>query len=213
MERCNGEELAIENSNLLSIEGSSKQSENPAKSQSIEEGSSSKRLEHNAKERVRRMKLNASYLALHALLPNSRRSKKRWSNPFIIDKVLQYLPALEKEIGMLKSKKDALLSSVEKKQQPLNLNNNLPLESQVPKPTVSITQVKDGEVIIQICMQKGRRDFLSKLIENVQREGMNIEFASSNIVCDDRVCCNLKIQVLPLIGPVGADYAKDLKDK
>lgn len=40
-----------------------------------EEGPVAKKQDHNAKERVRRMKLNASYLALGALLPQSRRSK------------------------------------------------------------------------------------------------------------------------------------------
>ncbi|KAH6777382.1 hypothetical protein C2S52_007170 [Perilla frutescens var. hirtella] len=44
--------------------------------QSAEEGPSGlKKLDHNAKERIRRMKLNASFLALRALLPDSRRSK------------------------------------------------------------------------------------------------------------------------------------------
>lgn len=50
--------------------------ENGAMEQSAEEGPSvAKKLDHNAKERIRRMKLNASYLALRALLPDSRRSK------------------------------------------------------------------------------------------------------------------------------------------
>lgn len=40
-----------------------------------EEGTSYKKMDHNAKERIRRMKLNASYLALRALMPDSRRSK------------------------------------------------------------------------------------------------------------------------------------------
>lgn len=34
-----------------------------------------KKLDHNAKERIRRMKINASFLALRALLPDSTRSK------------------------------------------------------------------------------------------------------------------------------------------
>ena len=40
-----------------------------------EEGSASKKQDHNAKERVRRKNLNSSYLALGSLLPDSRRSK------------------------------------------------------------------------------------------------------------------------------------------
>lgn len=40
-----------------------------------EEGSASKKQDHNAKERVRRKNLNSSYLALGSLLPDSQRSK------------------------------------------------------------------------------------------------------------------------------------------
>ena len=39
------------------------------------EGSSMKKLDHNAKERVRRLKLNASYLAFRSLLPESKKAK------------------------------------------------------------------------------------------------------------------------------------------
>lgn len=55
---------------------------------SKEEGPTSKKEEHNAKEKVRRMKLNASYLALGSLLPHSRRSKV----PAFSLPSLQFLP-------------------------------------------------------------------------------------------------------------------------
>lgn len=48
---------------------------NEEKETEEEPDSGSKKLDHNAKERIRRMKLNASYLALRSLLPDSRRSK------------------------------------------------------------------------------------------------------------------------------------------
>ncbi|GFY89350.1 hypothetical protein Acr_06g0012900 [Actinidia rufa] len=58
------------------------QTEKMAVQHSTEEGSNAKKqLDHNAKERVRRMKLNASYLALRSLLPNARRSKVEISPP------------------------------------------------------------------------------------------------------------------------------------
>lgn len=41
----------------------------------VGEGSSSKKLDHNAKEKVRRMKLNEIFLTLRTLLPDSRRAK------------------------------------------------------------------------------------------------------------------------------------------
>ena len=41
----------------------------------VGEGSTSKKLDHNAKEKVRRLKLNETYLTLRSLLPDSRRAK------------------------------------------------------------------------------------------------------------------------------------------
>lgn len=38
-------------------------------------GSLDRKLKHNAKEKIRRLKLNASYLSLQSLLPKCRRSK------------------------------------------------------------------------------------------------------------------------------------------
>lgn len=57
-----------------------------------DEGGASKKLDHNAKERIRRMKLNASFLALRALLPDSRRSKVTIS--FIHQPPLQTLTSI-----------------------------------------------------------------------------------------------------------------------
>lgn len=51
-----------------------------------EPNSGLKKLDHNAKERIRRMKLSASYLALRSLLPDSKRSKVTIPNI-----LLQYL--------------------------------------------------------------------------------------------------------------------------
>lgn len=58
--------------------GSSSKLYNEEKEPAMEEEGSSgglKKLDHNEKERIRRMKLNASYLALRSLLPHSTKSK------------------------------------------------------------------------------------------------------------------------------------------
>ncbi|KAA8536548.1 hypothetical protein F0562_029026 [Nyssa sinensis] len=150
-----------------------------------EEGSTAKKqkLDHNAKERVRRMKLNASYLALRSLLPNSRRSKKKWSAPAMIDRVLEYIPELEKEIEKLTLKKTNMQS--------INQNPQLELQS----PTVSVSEVKNGEVIFQICMGRDGNHVFSNLIQKVEEEGMCIASASTLYACEDRVCYHLHIQV------------------
>ncbi|XP_073029664.1 uncharacterized protein [Primulina eburnea] len=74
----------------------------------LQEGTSvAKKMDHNAKERIRRMKINASFLALRALLPDSRRSKKKWSAPSIVDRALKYIPELQNQVQELKSKKQS----------------------------------------------------------------------------------------------------------
>ncbi|XP_034701477.1 transcription factor bHLH160 isoform X1 [Vitis riparia] len=171
-----------------------------------QQGSSVIRKEnHNAKERVRRMQLNASYLALRSLLPDARRSKKRWSSPRIIDRVLEYIPELENEIENLTLKKDNMLSSLANEQ----THQNQPSDLQVP--TVSVTEVRKDEVIVQICMQREPGNVLSNLMQNVEGEGMGIMSASSLYVCDERICYHLHIQMNG--SSDGDDYKAHLKHK
>lgn len=63
---------AVARNKLIKTRSARKNSSNVIE---IAEEEGVKKLDHNAKERIRRMKLNASYLALQALLPDSRRSK------------------------------------------------------------------------------------------------------------------------------------------
>ncbi|KAL5563536.1 hypothetical protein UlMin_033283 [Ulmus minor] len=154
----------------------------------VEEGSVDKKEEHNAKERIRRMKLNASYLSLGSVLPNSR-AKKRWTAPVIIDRALQYIPQLEKEIDELRLKKNHMQSAVETRQL-LNQEQN----SQVEALTISVSQVKKCEAIIQICRKRGRENVLSDLFGNIEDEGICIASASTILVCDERVCYHIHVQ-------------------
>ncbi|XP_010243481.1 PREDICTED: transcription factor bHLH101-like [Nelumbo nucifera] len=149
-----------------------------------------KKLDHNAKERVRRMKLNSSYLALRSLLPDSRRSKKKWSAPVIVGKVLEYIPELESEIENLTQRKEQMLSIVEKRQIP---TQGSPSESKTP--TVSVSEVRKGEVIVQICIQRENSSVFSTLLANAEGEGMQIVSSSALSVSDDRVCYHLHLHV------------------
>ncbi|KAL5563544.1 hypothetical protein UlMin_033291 [Ulmus minor] len=148
-----------------------------------------KKEEHNAKERIRRMKLNASYLSLGSLIPNSR-AKKRWTAPVIIDKALQYIPQLEKEIDELRLKKNHIQSAVETRQL-LNQEQN----SQVEALTIAVSQVKKGEAIFQICRKRGGENVLSDLFGNIEDEGICIVSASTILVCDERLCYHIHVQV------------------
>ncbi|KAK4846963.1 hypothetical protein QYF36_023688 [Acer negundo] len=156
-------------------------------------GQISKKQEHNAKEKIRRMKLNATYLALGALLPDHRRTKKRRSTPGMIDRALEYIPGLEKEIEDLTLRKNHLLSTIEI--QKLRETQQLSDKIQAP-PTVSLHEIAKGKVIIQIiCIHKDENNTVfSKLLENVEAQGISILSASTLQVCRERVCYHLHIQ-------------------
>ncbi|KAI3445635.1 hypothetical protein Pfo_002300 [Paulownia fortunei] len=181
---------------------------NAAMEQSAEEGTSAaKKLDHNAKERIRRMKLNASYLALRALLPDSRRSKKRWSAPAILDRVLKYIPELENEVEALRSKKENVQSAAKKI---ANVNPS----SECGSRSVSFNKVNQEEAIIQIC--KAREDdqdglAFTNFLQSVEDEGICIKSASTLNICDSRICYNLHIQINHT--KPGAYCIEELRDK
>ncbi|GFP99205.1 transcription factor bhlh100 [Phtheirospermum japonicum] len=158
--------------------------------------SNPKKLNHNAKERIRRMKLNASYLALRALLPDTRRSKKRWSAPAIVDKVLKYIPELENEIEELRSNKEnAQSAAAGAKSEIKNINN---AGSLYQNSTISINKVSEYEAIVQICMpirEDGSSSFVNMLRCVEEDEGICIKSASTIFVCETRISYHLHIQV------------------
>lgn len=116
--------------------------------------------------------------------------QKRWSASLIIDRVLEFIPELENETKKLTLKKNFMLLAQETQQ-----NLHQPPHLKVEAPTVSVHEVKEGQVVIQICLQRDREDVISKLIWNVEAQGMCIESASTFHICDDSVCCHLHIQV------------------
>ncbi|KAH7575736.1 hypothetical protein JRO89_XS02G0205700 [Xanthoceras sorbifolium] len=161
-----------------------------------QQGQISKKQEHNAKEKLRRMKLNATYLALGALLPDHRRTKKRRSTASgLIDRALEYIPELEKEIEDQTLRKNNLHSTIEKQ----NLKEIPQLsDHKLQAPTVSLHEVAKGEVIIQIiCIDQKDREtrVFSNLLQNVEAQGMSILSASTLQVCMERVSYHLHIQV------------------
>ncbi|KAL2935044.1 hypothetical protein RDABS01_018163 [Bienertia sinuspersici] len=161
------------------------------------EGSSSKKLDHNAREKVRRMKLNETYMTLRSLLPDSKRAKKRWSAPYIIDRALDYIPQLQSEVEKLTLEKSSMLSLLENKKQLAvgSSSDDLNVINKDNKTlTVSMNEVKRGEVIIQLCEHNNKDRILSTLIEKLESEGLHILGASSQRVCEDRSCFHLHVQ-------------------
>ncbi|KAL7119554.1 hypothetical protein ACP275_02G070100 [Erythranthe tilingii] len=179
-----------------------------------QETSIAKKLHHNAKERIRRMKVNASYLALRSLMPDSRRSKKRWSAPSIIDRVLNYIPELQSEVKALKSKKEtAKLAAKAKK---IIIANNIPTNSQYESPAVFLKKINREEAIIQICIARSeenrdRGSSFTNLLQSLEDEGICIKNSSVLVVCERRICCNLHVQINNTTS--GGDYIEELSDK
>ncbi|KAF4347035.1 hypothetical protein G4B88_003579 [Cannabis sativa] len=168
-----------------------------------------KKQDHNAKEKIRRMKLSETYMALGSLLPtNSRSSKdegvliyphanKKWTAPIIIDEVLEYIPEIEKEIKQLTIKKEDMLSTIENMQSFINKNNMNNQYSEVDFFTISVNEVKKNlEFILQIiCMQRDHgMGLLSGLLESMEYEGLFLISASTLHICDERVCYNIHLQ-------------------
>ncbi|XP_057809252.1 transcription factor bHLH160 isoform X2 [Salvia miltiorrhiza] len=158
--------------------------------ESAEEGV--KKLDHNAKERIRRMKLNASYLALRALLPDSTRSKKKWSAPAIVDRVVKYIPELEKEIEILRS----------------NVN------AKEMNASVCMSQVNQQEAIFQVCVarQHQQHSQLTHLLQRLEDEGICINSASALDISHTRICHHLHIQTNDTASEAGNRF-EELRDK
>ncbi|XP_023553728.1 transcription factor bHLH160 [Cucurbita pepo subsp. pepo] len=149
----------------------------PAMNANIEP-SNAKKEEHNARERQRRMELSQLYFSLRSLLPNARRSKKRWSSTTIIDKVVDYIPTLQKEIENMKEKKQKMIKEKGKSNERVLVDEKEGLEND--NLSVLVHQVCKGEVIIQICInQRNNMIKFSNLIQKAEEEGLRIIGAST----------------------------------
>ncbi|XP_075486437.1 transcription factor bHLH160 [Primulina tabacum] len=169
-------------------------------------------MDHNAKERIRRMKINASFLAIRALLPDSRRSKKRWSAPSIVDRVLKYIPELQNEIQELDSKKQSYLQQHESSSKK---NENPTSNLDEDRSCISISRVDRNEAIVQICMpRKGERkdSVFANMLRKVEDEGYFINSASTLGVGENRICHHLHIQVNGNLSE-DEDYVGELREK
>ncbi|KAK4743271.1 hypothetical protein SAY87_001272 [Trapa incisa] len=164
-----------------------------------EESSVVKKQDHNAKERVRRKKLNASCLALGELLPPSRRSKKRWSVPMIIDRVVEYIPELRQEIEDLTLKKEKMIVRKAEAACSDRLESSSPI-------MVSVHDVRSREeLIVQISMKKkkkknrredgGEDDGVVPLLSNFEIEGISVLSASLLDLGEDQACYHFHIQM------------------
>jgi hypothetical protein len=197
------------------------------------DGSSSgaaKKQDHNAKERLRRMRLHASYLTLGTLLPDHSSSsskvlfsllllqvryvllvvelyitfladwQKKWSAPSIIDNVITYIPKLQNEVGELTLRKQKLVE----------------LERRGPSiRAISVLELGESgyEAVVQICLKKENEDEFSNLLHVMEVQGLSVLSASTSQVCrEQRVVCynfHVKMDEKPCEGD---DYITVLKN-
>lgn len=131
--------------------------------------------------------------------------QKRWSSTTIIDKVVDYIPTLEKEIEKMKQKKQELMTAKETSNESslrgvVDENQGLEFDLNNINPTVSIHQVSrlSGEVIIQICINQKNILKFSSLIHKAESEGLRIIGASTASLSDHHhrtLTCHLHFQV------------------
>lgn len=144
--------------------------------------------------------------------------RQRWTAPYILDRTLDYIPRLQAEIARLTLEKNKFLSLIGKQQQQ---QQQRALASDRDKQAVnkfkqtlnvSINEVKRGELIVQICQQKGKLDHIfSALIKKLEGEDIQIIGASSICISEDTSCFHLHVQVCQ--NPLEADYVADLQKK
>ncbi|XP_047336095.1 transcription factor bHLH160 [Impatiens glandulifera] len=203
-----------ENINELGNPSSSKCKSNEKKgivAQGINIGEAEKKLDHNARERVRRMNLNMSYHTLRSLLPDARRSKKRWSSAKIVEKVLEYIPKLEDEVRKLKE-----MMIMINEESPNIQTDEYQRTNSASNNSVMVSEIKRGEVIIQTCMR--RNNIFSIIMQNLEEEqeddqGFLISSASTVTLCDQTtVCCTLHLQMNGNYS-LGKDYVTVLRNK
>ncbi|XP_076939560.1 transcription factor ORG3-like [Bidens hawaiensis] len=155
-----------------SVPDSSNSSGGGANSGSGENMTVERKLNHNTSERVRRKKVNELYAFLRSLLPISSDQKKKIGIPGTVSRALKYIPELQKEVEILKRKKEDLssysTSTANTRQERLDVKKQ--------SAKVSMNILGDKEVVIQLISSTDRKSknnkihLLSKVLEYLEQE-------------------------------------------
>lgn len=89
-----------------------------------------------------------------------------------------------------------MLSVTENRQSLVNKKTDIISEGEAAL-TVSVNEVRKGELILQICRKRDEANNIvfSNLLESFEDEGIRILSASSIHVCDERECYHIHIKV------------------
>ncbi|KAL6211424.1 hypothetical protein ACLB2K_016650 [Fragaria x ananassa] len=156
-----------------------------------------KKLNHNASERDRRKKINNLYSSLRSLVPADH--AKRLSIPATVSRVLKYIPELQQQVEGLIQKRDELLSKMSK-QENVILQEEKQLQSTARRSgsslsAVSTSRLSDTEVAIQISTVKSTHNIISRILQSLEEDGLEILNASTFESSGGRVFYNLQLQV------------------
>ncbi|KAF8118870.1 hypothetical protein N665_0002s0172 [Sinapis alba] len=143
-----------------------------------------KKLNHNAKERDRRRKMNALYSSLRAILPPSDQ-KRKFSIPTTVARVVKYIPEQKQELQRLSRRKEELMQILSTKtatlkQKQEQLINRETMDSVDTSPQKIVANwITDTEIAVHIatCKWASISDMLLRLEEN----GLNVISVSSSV--------------------------------
>ncbi|XP_061368041.1 transcription factor ORG2-like [Gastrolobium bilobum] len=156
--------------------------------------SSTKKVNHNARERDRRKKINNLIFSLRSLLPVSHQ-KKKMSIPETISRVITYVPELQQHLEGLIKKKEELLSRISQERDAVNKEFKRKIPHHNSAFVVSTTRLNDNEAAIQICSQEVNKTPLSDILLISENNGLSLLNASSSETFGGRVFYNLHFQV------------------
>ncbi|XP_050386907.1 transcription factor ORG2-like [Argentina anserina] len=156
-----------------------------------------KKLNHNVSERDRRKKINNLYASLRSLVPADQ--AKRLSIPATVSRVLKYIPELQQLLEKLGQKREQLLSKISKQDNIISQKEqevkNTARRSPSSLSVVSTTRLCDSEVSIQISTVKPSHNFLSRILQSLEEDGLELLNASSFQSSGGRVFYNLHLRV------------------
>ncbi|GLT95823.1 hypothetical protein SLE2022_134850 [Rubroshorea leprosula] len=147
-----------------------------------------RKLNHNAKERERRQKINGLFSSLRSLLPASHQVKKL-TTPAIVSKVLKYIPELQQQVEAMVQKKEVLSRIPGPGKQKKSVTGGCTAAN------ISANRLSDTEVMLQLSTYKVHKTSLSDILVKLEEDGFLLINASSFESFEGRVFYNLHLQV------------------
>ncbi|CAI9099647.1 OLC1v1036501C3 [Oldenlandia corymbosa var. corymbosa] len=154
-----------------------------------------KKINHNASERDRRKKINGLYSSLRSLLPPAYQEKKL-SIPATVSRVLKYIPELLKELEALAQKKECLARKLsDQENSASHKRRKLSSTTSSTSLIVSLSQLNDREVMIQITTMKSSSCLFAKVLSKLEQNGLVLLDSSCFESSQGRVFYNLHLEV------------------